>query len=96
VNGCSCCKKISDVKMEPLPVQFIPIASCLLHVVPCEERASVLFVVALEVLEYRDEVLLSLLFSGVVGGGWKAGRSSVSLELFYAETVAVVYQLYIW
>ena len=37
-------------------MQLVPIAPCLLHVAPCEERASILFVAILSVLAYCDEV----------------------------------------
>lgn len=43
--------------MKPLTVQHVSIALCLLHVAPCEERPSILFVTALQVLENYDEVL---------------------------------------
>lgn len=44
------CKKkisISYIKMKPLMVQLVLVAPCPLHVAPCEERTSILFVVAL-------------------------------------------------
>lgn len=37
--------------MKPLLLQLGPIAPCLLHVATHEERASILFVAACEVLE---------------------------------------------
>lgn len=42
--------------MKPLPVQPVPIAPCLLHVAPYEERASVLFVAT---LKYWNTVMRS-------------------------------------
>lgn len=72
-------------------MRLVPIALRLLHVGPCEERAPVLPVAALHVLEYHDEVPLSHLFSRVVGGGHKAGCSSIGLGLLCAEIVAIVY-----
>lgn len=64
VSDSSCCKKcLSYVEIKPLLVQLVPIAPRLLHVAPCEARASVLFVATLYMLEYCDEVLSSLLFS---------------------------------
>jgi len=69
--------------MKPLPVQLLPIASCLLHVAPCEERASILFVAALLVLEYCNEVPLSLLFSKEKREGLSSlGRLSIDLIIF--------------
>lgn len=48
VIDCSHCKEfLSCIKMKLLLVQVVPIAPCLLHMVPCEKKASVLFVVAL-------------------------------------------------
>jgi len=44
------------MKKKPLPVQLAPIAPCPLHEVPCEERAFILFVVSLGVLENCDDV----------------------------------------
>lgn len=41
--------------------QLVPIAPCLLQVSPCEERASILFVATLEVLENSDAVLPEIL-----------------------------------
>lgn len=43
--------------MKPLPVQLLPVATCILHGIPWEVRASVVFVAALEVQKYCDEVL---------------------------------------
>lgn len=37
-------------------MQLVPVVPCLFHVVPCEERVSVLFVPSREVLEYCDGV----------------------------------------
>ncbi|XP_074962573.1 histone deacetylase 8 isoform X4 [Phalacrocorax aristotelis] len=54
---------LSKSEMKPLLGQLTPIAPCPLHVAPCEERASVLSVAAIQVLEYCDEVPPSLLFS---------------------------------
>ena len=57
VIDCSHCKKfLSYIKMKHL-VHLVPLA-------PCEDRVSILFVAALEVLEYCDEVLSSVLFPG--------------------------------
>lgn len=49
-------KGFSYIKMKPLLVQLVPIVLCPLHVSPCEERTSVLFVATLEVLENCDEL----------------------------------------
>lgn len=53
------------IKTKLLPVQLVPIAPGLLHVSPCEERASFLFAAALEILESCNELPQSLLFSRV-------------------------------
>jgi len=42
--------------MQPLLVQLVPVAPCLLHLAPCEGKASVLFVAALSVLEYSGDI----------------------------------------
>lgn len=45
VSDCSQYKKFpSNIKMKPLPVQPVPIASCSLYVGSCEERACALLV----------------------------------------------------
>lgn len=48
--------------MIPIPVQLIPVATCLLHVALCGETRGkpLLFVAALLVPEYCDEVPLEL------------------------------------
>lgn len=38
---------LSCIRMKCLLMQLVPVASCLLHVCPCEERASVLSVATL-------------------------------------------------
>lgn len=47
-------KFIPYINTKPLLVQCAPVAPCLLHVGPCEERASVLVVAALKALERCD------------------------------------------
>lgn len=37
-------KFLPYIEMKALLVQIVPVAPCPLHVVPCEERASILFV----------------------------------------------------
>ena len=49
--------------MKPLLVQLVPVAACLLHVAPREENVSTLFVAALQVLKYCDEVPPRVSFS---------------------------------
>ena len=44
-NDYSHCKKfVSYIEMRALLVQTVPVAPCLLHASPCEERASILSV----------------------------------------------------
>jgi len=44
----------SDTEMKPLLVQLVPGDPCLFHVALWQEEASILFVAALQVLEYCD------------------------------------------
>lgn len=54
-NDCFHCKKcLSYVQMKPFPAELLPTAICLLCMVPCEEGASVIFVVTLKLLKYCD------------------------------------------
>lgn len=47
-NDCSFCKKYHcESETKPLLEQLVPIAPCLLHVTPFENRASIPFVAAL-------------------------------------------------
>lgn len=56
MNGCYYHKKfLSYAKMNPHLVQFVPIASRLVHLVPCEKRASVILFAGLELYEYCDD-----------------------------------------
>lgn len=57
---------LSYVNMKPLIVRLVPVALCLLHVAPCAEKASVLSVATLEVLERSDEVAVTHLLQSVL------------------------------
>lgn len=47
VNKCSHCKKfLSYVEIKPLLVQLVPVTSCLLHELPCEEKGTSILSVA--------------------------------------------------
>lgn len=77
------------IKTKLLPVQLVPIAPGLLHVSPCEERASFLFAAALEVLESCNEVPQSLLFSKV-----KRNNSSLSSFGRFSSPLVILVALF--
>lgn len=54
-DWCYCEILLSNIKMKPLLRKSVPVASCLLHVAPCEERVSMLFVPTLWVLKHCEE-----------------------------------------